>query len=162
MPDPTSERIRRIFLNPRPNVALLTAAELLAMSMEELTPDMEDGVIVAGPTRLGVRISKEELIAEAMRLWERAVIEEAFGKYADLVLPEARAARAAAGAGTAVPWNIRGTCSWAGAEAGDDGRRGADARAGRPRLCPCRGARGGCAGARGGADVAGARGFRRG
>ena len=46
MPDPTSERIRRIFLNPRPNVALLTAAELLGMSMEDLKRDMEDGVIV--------------------------------------------------------------------------------------------------------------------
>jgi hypothetical protein len=58
MPDPTSERIRRIFLNPRPNMALLTAAELLGMSMEELKRDMEDGVIVAGPTPRGVRISK--------------------------------------------------------------------------------------------------------
>lgn len=89
MPDPTSERIRRIFLNPRPNVALLTAAELLGMSMEELKRDMEDGVIVAGPTPLGVRISREELIAAAMRLWERAVIEEALGVYAAIVLPEA-------------------------------------------------------------------------
>jgi hypothetical protein len=37
----------------------------------------------------GVKVSKEELMAAAMRVWEQAVIEEALGEDAASVLPEA-------------------------------------------------------------------------
>ena len=89
MPHPTPADIRRIFLNPRPHLALLTAADLLGMTLKELKKDIDEGVIVAISTGVGVRIAREEMIAAAMRLWEQTVIEDALGDDAAAVLPEA-------------------------------------------------------------------------
>lgn len=89
MPPPSPAHIRQIFLNPRPNVALMTAAELLGVTLKELKRDIESGVIVASSTCLGLRVSREELIAAAMRSWEQAAIEDALGEDAASVLPEA-------------------------------------------------------------------------
>jgi hypothetical protein len=89
MPHPTPDDIRRIFLSPRPHVALMTAAGLLGMTFGELRRDIDDGVIVVTSTLLGPRISREEMIAAAMRLWEQTVIEDALGDDAARVLPEA-------------------------------------------------------------------------
>jgi hypothetical protein len=89
MPNPTPHDIRRIFLTPRPNVALMTAADLLGTTLKELKRDIDDGVIVAVSTALGPRLSKEELIAAAMQRWEQSVIEDALGEDAASVLPEA-------------------------------------------------------------------------
>jgi hypothetical protein len=89
MPNPTPAQIRRIFLNPRLHLALLTAADLLGMTLKELKQDIDDGVIVAISTGVGVRITREEMIATAMRLWEQTVIEDALGADAAAVLPEA-------------------------------------------------------------------------
>src|SRR4051812_8944972 len=89
MDEITRIRIRYIFLTPRPSVALMTAAEHLGMSLKELKQEIEDGAIVAVSTRMGVKVSKEELMAAAMRVWEQAVIEEALGDDAASVLPEA-------------------------------------------------------------------------
>ena len=55
----------------------------------ELLREIADGAIVAGSTRLGQRISREEMIAAAFRRYEQAVIEEALGDDAAAVLPEA-------------------------------------------------------------------------
>jgi hypothetical protein len=85
----TRIRIRRIFLSPRPSFPLMTAADLLAMSFEELKREIADGSIVAGSTRLGQRVTREEMIAAAMRVWEQGVVEEALGPDAAAVLPEA-------------------------------------------------------------------------
>ena len=89
MSEPTLYRIRRIFLNRGPNFALMTAAELLGITMEELKRDIDDGAIVAVSTGVGMRVPKEELIAAAMRVWEQGVIEAALGDDAAKVLPEA-------------------------------------------------------------------------
>jgi hypothetical protein len=89
VPHPTPDDIRRIFLSPRPHVALMTAAGLLGMTWAELRRDIDDGVIVVTSTLLGPRISREEMIAAAMRLWEQTVIEDALGDDAARVLPEA-------------------------------------------------------------------------
>ena len=89
MPNPTPTQIRRIFLSPRPNITLMTAADLLGMTLKDIKRDIDDGVIVAKSTPLGVRISREEMIAAAMRLWEQTVIEDALGEDAAAVLPEA-------------------------------------------------------------------------
>jgi excisionase family DNA binding protein len=86
-PDP--DRIRHIFLTPRPNVALMTAAELLGVTLKELKENIDDGAIVAVSTGLGMRISKEELIAAAMGRWDQVAIEAALGKDAVSALPEA-------------------------------------------------------------------------
>ena len=88
MDDSTRSRIRHIFLSPRPNFALMAGADLLGMSLKELKHEIGIGAIVAVPTRLGQRISKEEIIAAAWRVWPQAVIEEALGEEAATVLPE--------------------------------------------------------------------------
>jgi hypothetical protein len=89
MPPPTTRDIRYIFLTPRPNVALMTAANLLGMTLKELKADIEDGAIVAVSTALGMRLSKEELIALAMEKWDQSVIEAALGEDAATVMPQA-------------------------------------------------------------------------
>lgn len=88
MRDPSPAQIRRIFLSPRPHLALMTAADLLGMTLKDLVRDIDDGVILATSTPLGVRISREEMMATARRLWEQTVIEDAL-EDAAAVLPEA-------------------------------------------------------------------------
>ena len=89
MDQSTRSNIRHIFLSPRPNFALMTAADLLGFTLKELKREIEDGAIVAVSTALGQRMAKEELMAAAMQKWEHAVIEEALGEDAASVLPEA-------------------------------------------------------------------------
>ena len=89
MDEATRDRIRHIFLSPRPNFPLMTASGMLGMSFKELKTEIADGVIVAVPTRLGQRVTHEEMVAAAMRIWEQSVIEEALGEDAASVLPEA-------------------------------------------------------------------------
>jgi hypothetical protein len=84
----TRSRIRHIFLSPRPNVALMTASDLLGMPFRELKREVADGAIVAVSTGMGQRIPREEMFALAMRVWEQGVIEEALGDDAAAVLPE--------------------------------------------------------------------------
>jgi len=68
---------------------LIRFAAIRKLLLTELKRDMDDGVIVATSTGLGLRISREELMAAAMRLWEQATIEDALGEDAAAVLPEA-------------------------------------------------------------------------
>jgi len=89
MTPPTTQDIRRIFLTPRPNLPLMTAAGRLGMTLQELKRDIADGVIVAVSTGMGTRVTKEEMIATAMRLWDQSVIEEALGDDATRLIPEA-------------------------------------------------------------------------
>src|SRR5258706_7935451 len=89
MDETTRSRIRHIFLSPRPNFALMTAADLLGFTLKELKREIEDGEIVAVWTALGERMTREELVAVAMEKWEQSVIEAALGKDAPAVLPEA-------------------------------------------------------------------------
>jgi hypothetical protein len=89
MNETTRTRIRHIFLSSRPTFALMPAAELLGITLKELKRELETGSIVAVSTRLGHRVSREEMIAAAMRTWEQSVIEEALGDDAAAVLPEA-------------------------------------------------------------------------
>src|ERR1700686_1621552 len=89
MDESTRSRIRHIFLSPRPNFALMTAADLLGFTLKELKREIEDGPIVAVWTALGERMTREELVAVAMQTWEQSIIEDALGKDAPAVLPEA-------------------------------------------------------------------------
>jgi len=89
MPPPDPRSIRRIFLTPRPNLPLMTAADLLGMSLRELKRDIADGVIVAVSTAMGTKVAKEELIATAERLWDQSAIEVALGDDAPRLIPEA-------------------------------------------------------------------------
>jgi hypothetical protein len=85
----TTYRIRHIFLSPRPHFPLNTVAELLEMSVDEVKAEIEDGGIVAVSTAIGVRVTREEMVAVAMGRWELVVIEKALGREASWVLPEA-------------------------------------------------------------------------
>jgi hypothetical protein len=85
----TRTRIRHIFLSPRPHFPLNTVAELLEMSVDELKAEIKDGGIVAVSTAVGVRVTREEMVAAAMGRWETALIERALGREASRVLPEA-------------------------------------------------------------------------
>ncbi len=90
MNESTRDSIRRIFINARPHVALMTAADLLGMPFPVLKHEIAEGTIVAVSVGVvGFRVSKEELIAAAMRIWPQAAIEEALGDEAATVLPEA-------------------------------------------------------------------------
>lgn len=89
MDELTRNRIRHIFLSPRPAFPLMTAADLLGMTFTELKRELETGAIVAVSTRLGQKVTREEMIAGAMRTWEQSVIEEALGVEAAALLPEA-------------------------------------------------------------------------
>jgi hypothetical protein len=151
MDETTRCRIRYIFLTPRPSVALMTAADHLGMSLKELKKEIEDGAIVAVSTRMGVKVSKEELMAAAMRVWEQAVIEEALGEDAASVLPEAiRLVELRA----RVPRYQREMLRELARMGGDVRRSRADAGAGGCGVLACRGAGGG-GGIRDGDAVAG-------
>jgi predicted site-specific integrase-resolvase len=89
MDELTRISIRHIFLTPRPHMALITAADRLGMSFSDMKKAIAEGTIVAVSTGVGVRVTKEEMIAVAMRTWPQAVIEEALGDDAARVLPEA-------------------------------------------------------------------------
>ena len=89
MSDADQGRIRQIFLNPRPNIALMVAASLFGISFQQLKKEIAEGTIVAVSTGIGQRIPREEMIAVAMRIWPQAEIEEALGDDAARVLPEA-------------------------------------------------------------------------
>jgi hypothetical protein len=88
---PPPSKTAASFLSPRPNLAIMTAANRLGMTLEGLRRDIGDGVIVATSTPVGVRISREKMIAAPMRLWEHTVIEDALGAGAGAVLPEGAA-----------------------------------------------------------------------
>jgi hypothetical protein len=67
----------------------MTAADRLGISFLELKSEIAEGAIVAVSTGMGMRVSKEEMIAAAMRTLPQAVIEEALGGDAARVMPEA-------------------------------------------------------------------------
>jgi len=89
MNEATRQSIRRIFLAPRPNVALLTAAGLLGVEFQALKREIAEGSILTVSTGVGERVPKEEMIAAAMRIWPQVVIEDALGDDAPRVLPDA-------------------------------------------------------------------------
>ena len=57
--------------------------------MQDLNCDIDAGVIVAVSTGVGLRVSREEMMAAAMRTWQQGIIKEALGEEAVRVLPEA-------------------------------------------------------------------------
>jgi hypothetical protein len=89
MDETTRRNIRRIFLSPTPTFALMPAAHLLGMPFEGFNREVADSSIVAVTTRLGRRVTREEMVAAAMRVWEQGVIEDALGEDAATLLPEA-------------------------------------------------------------------------
>jgi hypothetical protein len=148
----TRTRIRHIFLSPRPHSPLNTVAELLEMSVEELKAEIEDGAIVAVSTMVGVRVTREEMVAAAMGRWEMAVIEKALGREASRGIAGGDPAGRVAGARSSVSER---DAAVSGAAGGDVYRHHPFARAGGHGLGACRGVGGGGAVGGGRAAVCG-------
>jgi hypothetical protein len=83
------ERIRHIFLHHRLHVSISQATSLLGWARREMTAAIAKGEIVLVETSLGKWVAREELMAKALELWPREVIEEALGSAAEAVLPHA-------------------------------------------------------------------------
>jgi hypothetical protein len=83
------DRIRRIFLHQRPHVSIFQATALMGWTRGEMTAAIAAGEIALMETPLGKWVWREELMAKALELWPREVIEEALGAEAERVLPHA-------------------------------------------------------------------------
>ena len=83
------DRIRRIFLQPRPHVSILSATILLGWSSAEMNDAIAAGEVELMETPFGKWFWREELMAKALEQWPREVIEEALGEDAERVLPRA-------------------------------------------------------------------------
>src|SRR5712692_3788670 len=88
MPDPELvQRIRTIFLHPRPYVSIGEAAWILRWSSEEMERAIVTRDIEVTVTCSGKEIAVEEVLAKARALWPVEAIEEALGASAARVLP---------------------------------------------------------------------------
>jgi hypothetical protein len=83
------DRIRDIFLHPRPLVSLSSATALLGWSRREMTDALAAGEITSTPTPGSPSICRHELQAKAMELWPLETIEAALGPDAAAILPPA-------------------------------------------------------------------------
>jgi len=82
-------RIRHIFLHPRPHVSMTTAAALLGWSHLQMRKAIARGEIDVMTTPLATWVWREELMSKALELWNLDVIEAALGDDAAGVLPAA-------------------------------------------------------------------------
>ena len=83
------ERIRHIFLQPRPHVSIMQATGLLGWSRRQMSEPIENGEVELWTTPLGKWFLRAEMMAKALEIWPLHVIEEALGDEADGVLPQA-------------------------------------------------------------------------
>src|SRR6266849_267771 len=83
------DRIRHIFLHPRPHVSISQATALLGWSRREMGDAIAAGEVELMATPLGKWVWRKELIAKALEVWPLEIIEEALGVHADRVLPDA-------------------------------------------------------------------------
>lgn len=89
MPDPEFvQRIRTIFLHPRPYVSIGEAAWILGWSAEEMARAIVSRDIEVTTTCSGKAIEVGEVLAKARASWPAEVIEEALGAQAAKVLPQ--------------------------------------------------------------------------
>jgi hypothetical protein len=83
------DRIRHIFLHPRPHVSISQAAALLGWSRKRISEAIEEGEVELWTTPVGKWFPRAEMMAKALEIWPIHVIEEALGDDADGVLPRA-------------------------------------------------------------------------
>ncbi|MDQ3283583.1 MAG: hypothetical protein M3Q69_19445 [Acidobacteriota bacterium] len=83
------DRIRHIFLHPRPHVSISQATALLGWTRREMTAAIAAGEVELMSTPLGKWFSREELMAKALETWSLNIIEEVLGDDADRILPHA-------------------------------------------------------------------------
>jgi hypothetical protein len=83
------ERIRTIFLQPRPHVSIADATVLLGWTRGEMAEAVRAGEIEVEETSVDRWIWREELMAKALEIWPLEAIEEALDTDADRALPAA-------------------------------------------------------------------------
>jgi hypothetical protein len=83
------DRIRHIFLHPRPHVSIMTAAGLLGWSHARMRAAIHAGEIDTNVTPFARWVWREELMAKAIEQWPLDAIEEALGEHAARILPPA-------------------------------------------------------------------------
>jgi hypothetical protein len=83
------DRIRRIFLNPRPHLSISQATLLLGWTSRQMNEAIDSGDVELMTTPLGKWFWRHELMSKALETWPLDVIEEALGADADGVLPRA-------------------------------------------------------------------------
>ncbi|MGA8807790.1 MAG: hypothetical protein WB973_07910 [Thermoanaerobaculia bacterium] len=83
------DRIRHIFLHPRPHVSISQAASLLGWTWRHMNDAIESGDVELMTTPIGKWFWRHELMSKALETWPLHVIEEALGDDADSVLPQA-------------------------------------------------------------------------
>ncbi|MBV8546753.1 MAG: hypothetical protein JO093_12755 [Acidobacteria bacterium] len=83
------DRIRHIFLHPRPHVSISQAMALLGWTRLEMSDAIEAGEVELWTTPVGKWFPRTEMMAKALEIWPLHVIEEALGAEADGILPQA-------------------------------------------------------------------------
>jgi len=83
------DRIRHIFLHPRPHVSISQATALLGWTRGQMSEAIEAGEVELWTTPVGKWFPRVEMMAKAIEIWPLHLIEEALGDDADGVLPQA-------------------------------------------------------------------------
>jgi hypothetical protein len=84
------DRIRHIFLQPRPHVSISQATRLLGWTHRQMSEAIEAGEVELWTTPpLGRWFPLAEMMAKALEIWPLHIIEEALGDEADGILPQA-------------------------------------------------------------------------
>src|SRR3954462_12770220 len=83
------DRIRHIFLHPRPHVSTSQATALLGWTRRQMSAAIEAGDVELWTTPVGKWFPRAEMMAKALEIWPLHVIEEALGGGADSGLPHA-------------------------------------------------------------------------
>ncbi|HSY51116.1 MAG TPA: hypothetical protein VLC46_20085 [Thermoanaerobaculia bacterium] len=83
------DRIRHIFLQPRPHVSISQATRLLGWTHRQMSEAISCGDVELWTTPLGKWFPRAEMMAKALEIWPMHVIEGALGDDADGILPQA-------------------------------------------------------------------------
>ena len=83
------DRIRHIFLQPRPHVSISQATALLGWTRRQMSEAIRSGEVELWTTPVGKWFPRSEMMAKSLEIWPLHVIEEALGAEADGVLPQA-------------------------------------------------------------------------
>jgi len=82
------ERIRTIFLQPRPHVSIAEGTALLGWTRAEMSEAIRSGEIEVERSRTDTWIWREELMAKALEAWPLEMIEAALGDDCGQALPD--------------------------------------------------------------------------
>ena len=81
------DRIRHIFLHPRPHVSIHQATVLLGWTARQMSEAIDSGEVELMTTPVGKWFWRHEMMVKALETWPLHQIEEALGPDADHVLP---------------------------------------------------------------------------